>query len=381
MAKLEQIDLDPHNDDTVNTDDTDTEYEILSTFRSAPDDNTYEMFIYRVVGANKLGIKEPLVFRGDAKTYLSNIHEILQEKGTGTYRIRVMKNGRFWKKWDESVEVSERPKEALPQRSELADFVAAIQRSNEALMERLLIKQSEPPRSNPFDDLEKLTTIIKNLTPEPPEYRQPQQSQTDLTQVFVKGVEFAEKIVGDKGGETGIWDIAKEFIRNLPAVAQLAQQRQPPKPPQIQPGPAPAPAAPVQTQIVDQQEAIREILQYLLTRAQRNSDIVTYGEWVLDNVEPDIVQLILFQPDPVSFGMTIEPRIASQRLWFERLIAELRQLVNMPHGHDDMEDDATRPDTETDLPNGNPGGSIRDGGHVADHVPAGKGWPKKSGHT
>jgi len=223
-------------------------------------------------------------------------------------------------------------------------------------------------------------------------------TQPDLTGVFVKGVEFAEKIVGDRGGDgggedTGIWGMAKEVIKNLPALAAISQSQQGQRPqrPQVrqaqvkqQQPPAPAnhqPLQPQQPQVNDTNAEVREAVEYLLTRAQRGSDPGFYADWIVENMEGATIHTILSQPDPVAVAMMLEPRIAPYKQWFETFIAELRNIVNSGRPEQTAMPDATGPHTAPHIPNVNSRGSSGNGGDAANHVQRGQGWQKTTDHT
>lgn len=396
---IETLELEPEitpaDDDLVAV-----EEQILAAADATDQNVTWDIRIYKLDKA--AGNAEEYMFSVLPSELDGLFERVRDTEGTGTYRMRAYRkaSGRnaVFKQKDFRIRAPMKPQAAPERPSELAAVLAAMKEQserNERLIRELIATRPAPqeaPRGSAFDDLEKLTTIIKNLTPEAP---RTQQQPQDLTQVFVKGVEFAEKIVGDKGagGETNLWDIAKAVISNLPAVAALAQAQaqhgarpaapkpgqQPPRPAQVKhnagaPPANPQPAQPQQPQVTDQQAAMLEMLQYLITRAQRNSDPGFYADWLVENVDGEIITLMLSQPDPVSMAVVIEPRVASYRLWFDTLIAELRQLVNMQRDHALADDDATRQDATSDVPHVDPGRGGRNGGDAANHVPLGQGW-------
>lgn len=387
-------DITPADDDLVSVEEA-----ILAAADATDRNVTWDIRIYKLDKA--AGNAEEFMFSVLPAELDGLFERIRDSEGTGTYRMRAYRkaSGRnqIFKQHDFRIRAPAKPQSPQERPSELSAILAAMKEQaerNERLLRDLLTAKpaQEQPRGSAFDDLEKLTTIIKNLTPEAP--RTQQQPQQDLTQVFVKGVEFAEKIVGDKGGggETNLWDIAKAVISNLPAVAALAQAQaqhgsrpaapkpgQPPRSAQVKhnagaPPANPQPAPPQHPQVNDQQAAMLEMLQYLLTRAARNSDPGFYADWLVENVDGEIITLMLAQPDPVSMAIVLEPRVASYRLWFDTLIAELRQLVNMQRDHAAADDDATRSDDAPDIPHVDTGRSGRHSDDVANNVPLGQGW-------
>jgi hypothetical protein len=384
-------DMTPADDDLVAI-----EEQILAAADATDQNVTWDIRIYKL--DKSAGNAEEFMFSVLPSELDGLFERVRDSEGTGTYRMRAYRKvgsrNAVFKQKDFRIRAPMKPQAAPERPSELTAILAAMKEQserNERLLREVLTArtQPEPQQRNPFDDLEKLTNIIKNLTPEQQQVRQ--QPQQDLTQVFVKGVEFAEKIVGDKGGggETNLWDIAKAVISNLPAVAALANAQarhnagqspqQPPRQSQVKhntgaPPANPQPAPPQQPQGNDHQAAILEMLQYLVTRAQRNSDPGFYADWLVENVDGEVITLMLSQADPVTMAIAIEPRVASYRLWFDTLIAELRQLVNMNRDHAAAGDDATRSDAETDVPDDDTGRGGRNGSHVANNGPIGKGW-------
>jgi hypothetical protein len=338
---------------------------------------------------------------GNAEEYMFSVlppemdgvmDRIRDTEGTGAYRMRAYRkmNGRnaIFKQHDFRVRAPLKPAAPVERPSELGAILAAMKEQaerNERLLRDLMTARTpEPQQRNPLDDLEKLTTVMKNLMPATPAVAA--QAPQDLTGVFVKGVEFAEKIVGERGGDgdgdVGIWGMAKEVIKNLPALAAVAQAQQPqPRRPAVParqaqvrtaPQPAPAnlpPAPPQQPQGNDAQAEIREAVQYLVTRAERGSDAMFYADWITENMEVETLRMIVNQPDPIALATMLEPRVAMHRQWFETFIAELRNLVNIP-AH------ATRQAAPSDIPNVHSRGNGGNSGDAANHVPLGEGWKK-----
>jgi hypothetical protein len=337
---------------------------------------------------------------GNAEEYMFSVlppemdgvmDRIRDTEGTGAYRMRAYRKigtrNAIFKQHDFRVRAPAKPPAPVERPSELGAILAAMkeqaERNERLLRDLMTARQPEPQQRNPLDDLEKLTTVMKNLMPTAPAVAV--QAPQDLTGVFVKGVEFAEKIVGDRAGggddgDIGIWGMAKEVIKNLPALAAVAQAQQPRRPavparqPQVRtaipPATANLPPAPAQQpQVNDAQAEMREALQYLVTRAERGSDAMFYADWITENMEAETLRMIVNQSDPFALAAMLEPRVAQHRQWFDVFIAELRELVNSP-AH------ATRQAAPSDIPNVNSRGNSGNGSHVADHVPLGEGWKK-----
>ena len=355
---------------------------------------------------------------GNAEEYLFSVlpnemdgvmDRIRDTEGTGAYRMRAYQKlggrNQIFKQHDFRVRAPAKPATPVQDNrpSEMSAVLSAMKEQgerNERLIRELMGAKPAPTETrNPLDDLEKLTTVMKNLMPAT--VAPAAGTQPDLTGVFVKGVEFAEKIVGDRGGDgggegDGIWGIAKEIIRNLPAVAAIAQAqqgqrlqrplaRQPARQPQVKHQQPPAPAShqpPPQQQPQGnaQEMALREAVEYLLTRAQRGSDPGFYADWIVENMEAETITAILGQPDPVAAAMMLDPRIAPFKQWFDDFIAELRNIVNSKPPDQSAMPDATGPHTAPNIPDGNSRRGTGNGGDVANHVTRGQGWEKTARH-
>lgn len=394
----------PADDDLVTTEDN-----ILAAVDATDKNVTWDIRIYKLDKS-----------AGNAEEYMFSVlpgemdglyDRIRDSEGTGTYRLKAYRQlgaGRKVVFKAKDFRIRATAVKAAPQQdnrpTEMMTAVLAAMKEqndrNERLLRELLTAKPTPQETrNPFDDLEKLTTVMKNLMPAAPA-AVAAQAPADLTGVFVKGVEFAEKIVGDRAGggddgDVGIWGMAKEVIKNLPQLAAIAQAQQPQQPQRPRPGtrqaqvtrqapplPPQQPQAPAQQpQANDVQAEMKEVLEYLITRAQRNSDALFYADWLMENVERSTITLLLSQPDPVGTAIMLDARVGAHRDWFDRFIAELRELVNSGQATVGQEfPNATRQAAPPHVPNVDPRGTGRNGSDAANHVPRGQGWQKTTDH-
>ncbi len=386
----------------------DVELSILSEMNATDDDVTWSFDVNRVSGPAKLGNKEPFLFSGDASDIAGLKVRLRDECGTGTYRVRIKRNGILYRRFDISVETPTRI-QAAPQ-SEIGTVLAAIQASNERTMQLLerMAERSHAPASqfDPVAMFAAMGTIMANfqkmIPPQQPPVVQPvmqgpnpQDAMKEVMNLFREGVEFAQSINPREpaSGMTGIL----ERLLDSPLLAKLAEGVQPPQAPQTiklppprnpgaapVPRPAPSPVvansgpAPVpepqngmgpQAVPVDHQgefsgdfaegESIGEIapavetmkaptpeefmtavasnpqlqqqikgaIDYLISRSVKGSEPEFYAEWLLDNWPDELIDVILATPELLSQLQTYIPDIAPHRGWFERLLAECRDIV------------------------------------------------------
>lgn len=384
------------DDDTVRTDDETTEDEILAELHKTEDDHSYVLFASRVLGPSRQGFSEPELFKGDAKIILPTLYDELRKctkhGQIGNYRIRIHRDGKFWRKFDVAVERPplelEPPKEKS---SDLAAVLAAVQASNDRMFQ-MLERMSQPHAAAPVDmfaGFERLSTIIKNLTPVPlPPPPTPADNSMAILQGFKEGIELA-RTVGEGGRETGVFDLVDSLLKSpviarvFDAIASQALPHAPPAPaithaPQpapaqpAAPAPAPAqPAAPAQMTVAQilamfaqnptMQAQAKQACDYLVSLAQRDGDIETYAFWVCDNWDRRFIDLLLQQPQWFDLVCAVSPEARGFQPWFVRLVAEIREIVN--------DADATRTangDARRHSPNGVDGDTGRESGDTGD---------------
>jgi hypothetical protein len=366
----DDIPLRDSGDDAARTEDDLTEDEILTELHKTEDDNSYVLHVSRILGPSRNGIGEPQLAKGDARIMMPTIYETLRgftKPGeVGNYRLRITKNGRFWRKFDVAVErAAEDTKPVVQERnSDVASMLAAFQQSQDRMLhmieQRLNAATPQALAFDPFASLEKLTTIIKNIMPATPT-APPTNNAKELFEAFKSGID-AVASVGGSDKETGIMDVVQSLLNSpvvaraiemtmagsaqnplpipsRPAIPQQPQQPQPASPAQAtpqQPQPAQQSSLPkMSTQQILTMMAQNPALQaqakgacdYLVSLAQRGGDTDTYGFWVCDNWDRRFIELLLNQPDWFSLVCAISPEAQGFRPWFEELVAEIREVI------------------------------------------------------
>lgn len=346
MARVESIE-ETGNDDVLIEDAEDVELDILTELNASPSDIVWTFTVCRVLGPTKAGLKEPHLFSGDASQIGGLADRLIADGyGSGNYRVRVLKNKRLYRRFDLAVEVPPaKPQNnaAQPARSEIADLIAAIQRSNEQLITRLLERQNAPApvQVEPVDHLammERMSNIFANMRPQ-----NDGNNATALIEVFKSGLETAAKFAGGGEKETSLLDVAKDLAGQiLPVVmaqrgngaappANLGGNNgyQPPAPraPVLQ-NPNPNPQPPPTNPNADVMQAAAQNIDFLLQQARRNADPGLYAELMLDQLPEPVVLAILGDVQIIDKFIMLRPGVQQFRPWFDRLLATMRELVS-----------------------------------------------------
>lgn len=376
--------------------DEDIELDILSEMNAAPGDNTYTYRVGRITGLSSKGAGEPVLFKGDGQEIEGIYDRLRDEFGDGKYRIRVMKNGRLWKRFDMAIELPKSAKQPTQPHSDMAAVLSAIEQSNArtlAVIERLAERSNVPavvqPSFDPMTMFDKILGIVQKLQPAPV-------PQVDMAEksiaLILQGVELAKGIEGE-GRETGMMDIIRDLLQS-PLIAKLAEGQTaqpalqlpprlprrniPPVPPQgsgkdtaapVGPGSSQGPINPAEKQM----EIMRARTLYLLDKANHGSSFETYSEWIFDNWEPALIRGFLAEPNPLLVLQSLAPEITPQLQWFTKLIDDLRLLVNDADAgvidpQNGGNDNAPRSGLSPIDLNGNPGGESGGTGDFEDDV-------------
>ena len=289
---------------------------------------------------------------------------VRDSEGTGKYRVRVYrKQGAerkiIFKTFDFRVKAPNRP----PQQStDLSAVLQAINASNERtqrLLERLI---TNPPaalqapavpvtQTSPFammkEMLDAMSSMRGSLMP---------REGSSAVDLIVKGVELANNLRGEPASdrEPGMMDLVRDLLKS-PLVEAFAKQVQQPPAGQVIQQPQPAmlqPSAPSQSS--NRQEAaniqqpngsqapgvslnlndqnnvvqIRAALLYLNSKAQKAAPPEFYAEWVFDEWPPQMITAVLQQPNIIALIQQLAPETIPYGGWFEKLIAEMRGIVN-----------------------------------------------------
>lgn len=354
----------------LETEDEEIELDILSEMNAAPGDTTYSYRVGRITGASSKGAGEPILFKGDG-TDVDKIYDRLRDEyGDGKYRIRIMKNGRMWKRFDMAIELPKttaRNPMAAPQ-SDMAAVLAAIEKSNERtlqLIERLAQRDPLPATApdNSLAMIDRVISIVQKINPPRP----PDDMAAKSVELILKGMDLADRAGG--GREKGMFDLVSDLLQS-PLLAKIAEGTQTPQialPPRlpnrqvIKPTPQangkdtpPAPEPTQEQMAAAQAQQMRNIVVMLNTRALHGSSFETYAEWAFDSLPPPLIMQLLAQPDPYQVLLAVAPEIAPQEQWFKSLIDDLRELVNDANAAGDINGDASRAEASPIGPIGNP---------------------------
>lgn len=292
---------------------------------------------------------------GNAEDFLFNVlpselddllPRLRDKEGTGTYRVRVyrkegMNRQVIFAQYDRRVKAAEKPSMQPQQQSEMTSVLAAIQAANDKtlqVLERLAERQSQPqapvvPQS-PFAAITEMAAAMGTLM----KIIQPAQA-TSATDMILKGVELRDKLAGggnnsgDDDGDISLMGLLKTALQ-MPAVQQLISAT--PSAPVQPASPAQAPSNVPQVTAAgtptfadpNTQNAIKQAISYLNSRAMKGTSPLAYADWVFDNWPVELITIFLQHPSPTQLLTSFVPETAPNLLWFQKLIEELRKLVN-----------------------------------------------------
>lgn len=343
---------------------------ILSEFDAGNDAVSWDIRIYQL--DKSAGNAEGYLFSVLPDELDGLLDRVRDEKGTGTYRMRAYKKEGKQKsvfaQTDFRVIAPVRPVTPPQQQTEMAAILAAINASNERtqqLLERLLIN---PPQAlipqvpatpqSPYSAMKEMLEAMAQLRGA----FMPQEG-TSATDLIIKGVELANKLRGENSDterEPGMMDIIKEFIRSpllarmaetqpalagVPAVIPQPASAVPASVPNPQPQPAPANTTKASEQHSEkpasQGEAasfdwnnpqhlakLRGDILYLNEKAKKASPPELYADWLMDNWPHDLIYAIAMSANTMPTLGRLVPETTPYAGWFQKLIAELQNLVN-----------------------------------------------------
>lgn len=280
--------------------------------------------------------KQPYLFDFQPDEIDTVHNRIRDEYGNGTYKTVIYRNGRIIRNIQLEIEATEKPKPQQPQQNDMTAIVDLIQRNNAAMMERFerLLQPSTVAMPDPFQMLERMTTIMKNL--QPVQAPQPQTNPMQAIELFTKGFDVAREVAG--GEDNSIMGIIREIAKQPEvgsAIASVATnlfsrghssgdaQPLPPQDDGRLPPPEPA-AAP---------HPMAQAIAYLVSRAEAKSNAALYAEWLYDNVPETAVRQMLAAPDLQPQLEAAFPAVARHREWFSAMIAEARQMGDSAAPH------------------------------------------------
>lgn len=351
--------IDVEFDDTskIQADIEAEESEFEQAFGVDTDDVKFHADLHRV----REGSSQRPFLRKIARNELPNIQtKILQWYGTGDYEIRIRKeiNGKkmLHRRLTFSVEapigiaVTQ-----TPQQIESPAVLQAIQNQQQVLLS-LLEKSNQQPAQSQRMSATEIAAIITAAATVLPALKSFMQSPAPAAQnnpfEMLQGVLEIVKDANSDGKEKGAFDLLDSLIKSplfeklaegfqapqqarivtpaLPdpsAVQRQQLQRQQIQPQMPQPAPAPAPM-PTEGPANPVPDALRMQLDFLISRAQKDSDPELYAELLLDQDELHPFIPLLTGPAALPTLTQLEPRIGQHVDWFAELLLALTNLVN-----------------------------------------------------
>jgi|SRR5215469_3191762 len=350
---------------------------ILSTFNATEGDVAWNVSVSRIVGANKLGFKEPWLFDMGVEE-LPTLKTVLRDKyNGGAFRARVYKSegGKAGLAAQFSLDIEpplSKPvasSDSPAPSSTLETMFASIMDRQEKMLGKILERVSVPATPAPASGLSAVKEIVEIMTSV--KALQPSTDSSGGLAMFREGLSAARELAkvagagGGEGGEGGIMGLLGKLIDSpllervisavpvMPAgpshtpAPTMAPNGRPAALPHIAPGAAPA--GPL--------DQLRPLVGYLIEKAQRGADPTLYADWLADNLTPEAGELLSQAPDLMVALATAFPEIEAHRPWFQVLV----QALLTPEG--DVE--------PSELPGGDTG---RPAGHPRDaqaHAPEG----------
>lgn len=362
--------------------------EIQAALGATPDDD-WQIAVRRVQLNGKKGGTEPFLFNIEPEDLWGLEERLRDEVGTGTYRIVISHDRKFFKKMTISVEAPFKP--AAPA-TDMTAILAAIDAANKRTMDVfearfVQLAQPAPPAVDPLAMLDKVMSIVGNMVkttaPAPP----PVDDSKSAIAMFTKGIEMASKFAPGGGGETTFLDLFRDamkspIVENIlgnmtqknvnaygaqpgnngydqaqqtaapPFVSRLISAAKQPilsVPPVLPPNPETLPPDQLQKLMSDQ-------IDYLITRAINGSDPSLYAETMLDNMPQPMINYMMQNPNTLAELQAVNPKIANHIPWFTDLLAAMREMVQSSP-QTEAPPDAARPAVSAHANPGRPPGN------------------------
>lgn len=341
---LPATDVDFEDVSALDNDQREEMDEILTELGDTPSDVRVHFQVHKIVPGTKF---TDMCFKG-TREEIGNIEErIRNEFGPGAYRVMIFKNSRLFK--NQRLGIAAKIKTEI------------VQQENPEL-KALIDLLRERQTASPFGQMDlpgmitagaALVTAFKGLFPPPPPVQQ--NSLKDTLDLLLVAREFG----GANDKETSWTDLIAKFA-SPEMISALASMRggQPalpqPNATLALPGPQNPQLQPMTPEQIQQAQLhqLKMQLDFMITRAQHNSDPALYADLLEDTLPPEFLAM-LKQPGAMEFLERINPKIATYAPWFQ---AVLQTLAAPP-----IEDDDTNPEA---------GGSGSGSEHVFERRPA-----------
>jgi len=298
--------------------------QIAAALSDSGDGDTWSVKVFRILGPAKLKHKQPWVMDCEPED-IKDLHQILRDQHRGgEFRVRVLKNGQFFKSFDVSVEpVAADPATPIAPATPIDAALARM----ESILERALTHQGAG--GDPFDQLDKITSIMSKLNPAPAS----RSDGADLLEAFTRGMTLANKGAGERSFISEAADLLQ-----VPAIAGLIENvadnlkgnRATAATSTVAAAAPAATPAPGETP----NQTLLRIVNYLLSKAQRDGDPEFYALWVMEEMPHDTLKAIVNTPAIGDRICTLVPAFAEHRTWLDDLVSHLATTVNGSGGGD-----------------------------------------------
>lgn len=260
---------------------------------------------------------------------------VRDEFGGGSYIVRILRNGKFYKQVRFAIEAARKiPGAAAAAPAPASDGLTQIllrQEENQRRILEMLSARNDRPQFDPFEMFTRVAELVKGMKADAPAV-----GAADLMTAWNKGLETAQKqlelarSIGAGGqGETGLMDLIRSGIESFgpalaPAIAEHLAQKGPAKPP----APNNAPLLPGRVDEPNGHAAqldahLKQLMQTLGAKAALNADVGLYAEWTFDNLDPQLVEMLLSTPGILDRLETPFPAVKQFRPWFDALLAQM----------------------------------------------------------
>lgn len=319
------------NDIAVEMGESENDVSYKVTVFRIPDTGKDFIYLFQIPGENVTGIRERLLQQYGAGHYSIQVYKILPRKGARMHR-----------KFSLRIETPQIQVSA-PVASDNSGLAAIVAKQSEMLqlIAQRLSQPTPAPATDPVAQFQAMASMAKAMrdfmggpaTASPPvDPFAMMRSVIDL--VKDANNEGREKSIMDQVTDVLNSEAVKVIVQQMqhaqtapPALAapQIQQPQIPQPRPQPQPAPAARPAAPAGIAPDVAQEWERK-LGYLVTRAEKGSDVVTYAEWTWDNLDPQWLGALLDMPDPINMLAMYNPAVGNHRDWFGKVFETLYEM-------------------------------------------------------
>ncbi len=259
--------------------------------------------------------------------------------GTGDYRIHIRKGSRLVKNAPFSVEAKKEPDPAILQQQnsgmDMTAIFAMMQENNNRTMqmftEAMKAFAGQNNNAPTFDPIAAQTAMIQSVATLKG-LAEPKDDSKNAVAMLIQGLTLAREL-GPKDGETNSSDILLEGIKQFaPAIAQATTMGRAARPGNGAALPAPgdeetAGDAARETEMGLRNVLLRQQLGFLVKQAEGGKNPDLYAELLLDQLGETVVLDFLAKDDALAKLVEINPGVAGQQIWFEKLREAILELT------------------------------------------------------